>query len=160
VKAPFIRGFHKQNWAAWDDKQANGPDAGWNCAMRTKLSKAGSRQLGSARRSRPFEVSNKRFTGDAKNVLLHQLYMLAFGHIEQEMLMNFRLIGAAALSLVLATPAMAMHHRHHHDYSQATYGKSSVQSAYGAYNFVPRDDVEGRSDFPAYDPVPPSANGG
>jgi len=73
--------------------------------------------------------------------------------------MKFRLIGAAALSLVLATPAMAMHHRYHHDYSQATYGKSSVQSAYGAYNFAPRDD-EGRSDFPAYDPVPPSANGG
>jgi hypothetical protein len=27
-----------------------------------------------------------------------------------------RLIGAAALSLVLATPAMAMHHRYHHHY--------------------------------------------
>jgi hypothetical protein len=79
--------------------------------------------------------------------------------VNRRMMMNFKLIGAAALSLVLATPAMAMHHRYHHDYSQATDGKSSVQSAYGAYNFAPRDD-EGRSDFPAYDPVPPSANGG
>jgi hypothetical protein len=80
-------------------------------------------------------------------------------------MMNFRLIGAAALSLVLATPAMAMHHGYHH-------GKLPVQDAmkynsgstYGAYNFHPRDeflpDHEERSDFPGYDPVPPVANGG
>jgi hypothetical protein len=79
--------------------------------------------------------------------------------------MNFRLIGAAALSLVLATPAMAMHHHYHH-------GKLPIQNAqkydygstYGAYNFLPRDeyfpDAEQRSEFPGYDPVPPLANGG
>jgi hypothetical protein len=84
------------------------------------------------------------------------------------MMMKFRLIGAAALSLVLAAPAMAMHHHHRDDDSQAAYGKLPVQDAlehghgstYGAYNFAPRDDYEGRSDFPGYDPVPPSANGG
>jgi hypothetical protein len=84
-------------------------------------------------------------------------------------MMNFRLIGAAALSLVLATPAMAMHHRYHHDYGHS---KLPVQNAlkygygstYGAYNFYPRDefspDYDGRSDASGYDPVPPSANGG
>jgi hypothetical protein len=87
-------------------------------------------------------------------------------------MMNFRLIGAAALSLVLTAPAMAMHHRYQHDDSQAAYGKLPVQDAleygngstYGAYNFYPGDDSSaeygGRSDFPGYDPVPPSAHGG
>jgi hypothetical protein len=31
---------------------------------------------------------------------------------------NFKLIGAAALSLMIATPAMAMHHVYHHHYGQ------------------------------------------
>jgi len=31
---------------------------------------------------------------------------------------NFKLIGAAALSLMIATPAMAMHHAYHHHYGQ------------------------------------------
>jgi hypothetical protein len=87
-------------------------------------------------------------------------------------MMNFRLIGAAALSLVLTAPAMAMQHRYQHDDSQAAYGELPVQDAleygngstYGAYNFSPRDDSfaehEGRSDFPRYNPVPPSAHGG
>lgn len=86
--------------------------------------------------------------------------------------MNFKLIGAVALSLVLAGPAMAMHHRYHHDDSQAADGKLPVHAApeygngsiYGAYNFSPRNDsfpgYAGRSDSPGYDPVPPSANGG
>jgi hypothetical protein len=39
---------------------------------------------------------------------------------------KFGLIGAAALSLVLATPAMAMHGHHYH------YGYGST---YAAYNF-------------------------
>jgi hypothetical protein len=84
------------------------------------------------------------------------------------MMMNFKLIGAAALSLVLAAPAMAMHQRYYHGHSQAADGKLPVHAApeygngstYGAYNFAPRDENEGQSDFPGYDPVPPSANGG
>jgi hypothetical protein len=85
--------------------------------------------------------------------------------------MNFKLIGAAALSLVLATPAMAMHTRYHHNDGQVFYSQSPVRDAldgdrsiYGAYNFAPRDgvtaDYDGRSAPEGYDPVPPSANGG
>jgi len=60
--------------------------------------------------------------------------------------MKFRLSGAAAVSLVLANPAMAMQHHHHH------YGyvhkEPSVQNApglgygsnYGAYNSYPEDE--------------------
>jgi len=80
--------------------------------------------------------------------------------------MNFRLIGAAALSLVLATPAMAMHHRHHHNDGQVFYSQLPVRdtlegdhSANGAFNFYPRDEF-GSSGPAGYDPVPPSANGG
>jgi hypothetical protein len=69
--------------------------------------------------------------------------------------MKLRLIGAAALSLVLATPAMAMQHRHHH------YGyvhkEPSVQdaprlgygSSYGAYNYYPEDEFA--PDNPVFD---------
>jgi hypothetical protein len=97
--------------------------------------------------------------------------MLVFDHCEQENIMNFRLIGAAALSLVLATPAMAMHHRYHHNDGQVVYSQSPVRDAlengyrstYGAYNFYPRGafstDYDG-SVPDGYDPVPPSANGG
>ena len=86
--------------------------------------------------------------------------------------MSFKLIGAAALSLVLATPAMAMHHRIHHHDGQVVYSQVPVRntlengfrSTYGAYNFSPRDafspDYDGSSGPAGYDPVPPSANGG
>jgi hypothetical protein len=63
-------------------------------------------------------------------------------------MMNFRLIGAAALSLMLVTPAMAMHHRYHQRYGQVIHSKLPFRDAqnygygstYGAYNFHPRDD--------------------
>jgi hypothetical protein len=74
-------------------------------------------------------------------------------------MMNFRLIGAAALSLVLATPAMAMQHRHHHHYSQDAL-ENRYDSAYGARNFYPQDEYDGQSLPSGYDPVPPSAHGG
>jgi hypothetical protein len=77
--------------------------------------------------------------------------------------MNFRLIGAAALSLVLATPAMAMHHRYHHDQVQDAL-ENRYGSTYGARNFYPQDefspDYDGQSVPSGYDPVPPSAHGG
>ena len=63
--------------------------------------------------------------------------------------MNFRLIGAAAVSFMLATPAMAMHHvyRRHHGYIHT---ELSVRNAPGfgygstdrAYNFYPGDKYE------------------
>jgi hypothetical protein len=81
-------------------------------------------------------------------------------------MMNFRLIAMASLSLVLGTPAMAMH-RH-----QAIYSKSPFEDAlqyrygspYGARSFYPREelspDFNGQSLPSWYDPVPPSAHGG
>jgi len=53
--------------------------------------------------------------------------------------MNFRLIGAAALLLTLATPAMAMHHRHHRHYGQPVKGALGFDygRAYRAYGFYP-----------------------
>jgi hypothetical protein len=59
--------------------------------------------------------------------------------------MNFRLIGAAALSLVLATPAMAMHQRYHLDQGRVIHSKLPVLespeygdgSTYRAYNLSP-----------------------
>jgi hypothetical protein len=78
--------------------------------------------------------------------------------------MNFRFIGAAALSLVLATPAMAMHHRYHHDHAQDAL-QNRYGSTYGARNFYLQDQLsrnyDGSFEDPfGYDPVPPSANGG
>jgi hypothetical protein len=57
-------------------------------------------------------------------------------------IMNYRLIGAAALSVMLATPAMAMQHRHHHHYGYIHKGSPEFGygSTYGAYAFYPRDD--------------------
>lgn len=54
-------------------------------------------------------------------------------------MMNFRLIGAAALLLTLATPAMAMRHHHHHHYGQPVQGalRLGYGSTYRAYNFYP-----------------------
>jgi hypothetical protein len=61
--------------------------------------------------------------------------------------MNFRLIGAAALSLLLATPAMAMQHgyHHHHGYIHKEWPVQNAPkfgdgSTYGAYNFYPEHD--------------------
>jgi len=42
---------------------------------------------------------------------------------------NFRLIGAAVLSLVLATPAMAMHHNYHPHFGQVVPDDLPVQDA-------------------------------
>jgi len=66
--------------------------------------------------------------------------MMAFDHANRRITMNFKLIGAIALSLMLASPAMAMHrgyHHHHHGYS----------SIYGAYNFYSGHDYAPRDDF-------------
>ena len=58
---------------------------------------------------------------------------------------KFGLIGAAVLSLVLATPAMAMHGHHHH------YGYFHVLkhfgSTYAAYNFYQGYDFARRNNF-------------
>jgi hypothetical protein len=58
--------------------------------------------------------------------------------------MNFRSIGAAALSLLLATPAMAMHHGYHHHLHKESPVQNAPQfgygSTYGAYNFYPEHD--------------------
>jgi len=44
-------------------------------------------------------------------------------------MMKFGLIGAAALSLLLATPAMAMHRHHHHYHTFHAYDRSWVGGA-------------------------------
>ncbi len=72
-------------------------------------------------------------------------------------MMNFRLIAAAALSLMLATPAMAMHHGyHHHGYVHSwlpQFGYHSTRGAYAydrGYNFVPGNiynDFDRRNTF-------------
>ena len=72
--------------------------------------------------------------------------------------MNFRLIGAAALSLLLATPAMAMPHRYHHHHGSVHKEfpfqpalKSRYGSTYGAYNFYPRDEFSPDVDIDSLD---------
>jgi hypothetical protein len=59
-------------------------------------------------------------------------------------MMNFRLIGAAALSLMLLTPAIAMQHGHHHHYGYVHEEHNAPRfghgSAYGAYAFSPGDE--------------------
>ena len=60
--------------------------------------------------------------------------------------MKFRLIGATALSLMLASPAMAMQHGHYHygyihkDPSVQNAPEYRYGSSYGAYNFYPEDE--------------------
>jgi hypothetical protein len=71
-------------------------------------------------------------------------------------MMNFRLIGAAALSFVLATPAMAMEHGYHHRYirkeSPVLHAlKFGNGSSYGAYNFYTRDDFAPDNDSLDFD---------
>jgi hypothetical protein len=61
---------------------------------------------------------------------------------------KFGLIGAAALSLVLATPAMAMqghHHHHHYGYFHAL--KFYFGSTYGAYGYRRWGDFARRNTF-------------
>ena len=59
---------------------------------------------------------------------------------------KFGLIGAAALSLLLATPAMAMHHHHHH-YFHLSALKVYYGSTYGAYDFYRGYDFARRDTF-------------
>jgi hypothetical protein len=73
-------------------------------------------------------------------------------------MMNFRLIGAAALSLMLATPAMAMHHGYHDHYGRVQKEvalqnalKFRYGSTYGAYNFYPRDEFAPDVDIDSLD---------
>jgi hypothetical protein len=47
---------------------------------------------------------------------------------------KFGLIGAAALSLVLATPALAMHHHHHHYHYFHAYGAYSDFARRNTFN--------------------------
>jgi hypothetical protein len=61
---------------------------------------------------------------------------------------HFRLIGAAALSLMLATPAMAMQHHHHYGY---THKKSGYGSIYGAYAFDRGHDFGSRNIYNDFD---------
>jgi hypothetical protein len=78
-----------------------------------------------ARRSRPFDISKAHFIGDGEEC----------SYVSRErrtVMTKFGLIGAAALSLVLATPAMAMQ-RHHHHYDYVHGLKSHFGSTYGAY---------------------------
>jgi len=73
-------------------------------------------------------------------------------------IMNFRLIGAAALSLMLATPAMAMHKGYHHHYGRVHKEfpfqnalKFRYGSTYGAYNFSPQDEFTPDNDIDSFD---------
>jgi hypothetical protein len=70
-------------------------------------------------------------------------------------MINFRLIGAAALSLMLATPAMAMHHDHHHHYGRVHKELNALKfrygSTYGAYNYYPRDEFAPDVDIDSLD---------
>jgi hypothetical protein len=59
---------------------------------------------------------------------------------------KFGLVGAAALSLVLTTPVMAMHgHHHHYGYYHAL--KFNFGSTYAAYNFYRGYDFARRDTF-------------
>ena len=61
-------------------------------------------------------------------------------------MIKFGLMGAVALSLVLATPAMAMHgHHRHYGYFHAL--KFHYGSTYGAYNSYHGYDFARRNTF-------------
>jgi hypothetical protein len=66
-------------------------------------------------------------------------------------LMNFKLIAAAAASLLVATPALATQRAAHHRYSHAHARLFNYRSVYGAYgfdqggNFAP-DNISGDFD--------------
>jgi hypothetical protein len=65
--------------------------------------------------------------------------------------MNFKLITAAAVSLLVATPALAAQRAAHHRYSHAHARLFNYRSVYGAYgfdqggNFAP-DNISGDFD--------------
>jgi len=55
---------------------------------------------------------------------------------KRSVMTNFRLIAAAALSLLLATPAMAMHRgHHHHGYVRSWLPHFDYHSVRGAYAY-------------------------
>ena len=58
---------------------------------------------------------------------------------------KFGLIGAVLLSVVLATPAMAMHHHHHYNHLHAL--KFYYGSTYGAYDFYRGYDFARKDTF-------------
>ena len=58
---------------------------------------------------------------------------------------KFGLIGAAVLSFLLATPAMAKHHHHRYNYLHAL--KFDYGSTYGAYDFYRGYDFARRDTF-------------
>jgi hypothetical protein len=65
-------------------------------------------------------------------------------------MMNFRLIGAAALSLMLATPAMATHRGYHHRYvhfSQRAFGAYASARRYGFARGNIYNDFDRRNTF-------------
>jgi hypothetical protein len=63
-------------------------------------------------------------------------------------MMNFRLIGAAALALLLATPAMAMHRGNHH-YAHFSHRASSAYAFDRGYDVAPNvyNDFDRRNTF-------------
>ena len=64
--------------------------------------------------------------------------------------MNFRLIATAALSLLLATPAMAMHRGHHRHYAHFSQRASRAFAFDRGYNYVPENfsgDFDRRNTF-------------
>jgi hypothetical protein len=92
-----------------------------------------------ARRSRRFEISKTQFNG-------HDEKRSYVSRERRTVMRKFGLIGAAALSLVLATPAMAMHgHHHHYGYLHAL--KFHFGSTYGAYNSYRGSDFARRNTF-------------
>jgi hypothetical protein len=65
-------------------------------------------------------------------------------------MMNYRLIGAAALSLLLATPAMAMHRGNHHRYGHFSQRASRAYASDRGYDFAPENysnDFDRRNTF-------------
>jgi hypothetical protein len=64
-------------------------------------------------------------------------------------MMNFRLIGAAALSLLLATPAMAMHRGNNRHYGHFSHRASRAYAFDRGYDFVPNvyNDFDRRNTF-------------
>jgi NhaP-type Na+/H+ or K+/H+ antiporter len=91
-----------------------------------------------ARQSRLFDISKTHFIGDGEK----RSYV---SRERRTVMMKFGLIGAAALSLVLATPAMAMQRHHHHYYFHAL--KFHFGSTYGAYNTYHGYDFARRNTF-------------
>jgi hypothetical protein len=65
-------------------------------------------------------------------------------------MMKFRLIGLAALSLMLAAPAMAMQHGYHHHYSHVSHRVSRAYAFDRGYDFAPGNvysDFDRRNTF-------------